>query len=323
MKERTQPPAPLPVPARGSTQQRSVEHAGLIWLDVVDPTVASVTYLRERYNFDPLALEDVLSQVQRPKLDSYAQAEYLFVVLQFPVLDKSQRVAGAAEVDIFIGRDYLITLHDSSLRPLRRLFTAAGSDEHARAQLMGRGPGYLFYRIVDALIKQSFPILDHVDDAIARLEAAIFDAPTPPLRELAAIRRDVIALRHILTPNLEIMRSLETADYPFLRLNQPGYFGDLADGLRTLTAILQEQQETTESMRATLDSLAIQRIREGVQRLLAITLALLPAILIAAIFGMNLALPFSQNPLAALAIAALVLAVAGACVALARRYKWI
>jgi magnesium transporter len=325
MKERsTRPSAAPPAPARATPQQRSVEHAGLIWLDVVEPTVANVTQLRERYAFDPLALEDVLSQIQRPKLDVFPQDEYLFMVLQFPILDKNQRVSGAGEVDLFVGRDYVITLHDGSLRPLRRMFTAAGSDEHARGQLMGRGPGYLLYRIADALIKQSFPILDQADEAIGRAEERAFgDDPRRAVRDLAAIRQDTIALRHILTPNLAVVRALEAGDHAFLRVNQPSYFGDLADGLSTLVDIMDEQQETIAGVHATLDSLAIQGTREGVRLLLAIALALLPTLLIAAIFGMNLALPFGQSPLALpVIVLAMILAAAG-LVALARYRRWI
>ncbi len=133
-----------------------------------------MSQLRERYAFDTLTLEEMLSQNQRPKLDSYTQDGYLFVVLLFPVLDRSQRISGAAELDLFIGRDYIVTLHDWGLRPLRRMFTAAGSDEHARAQLMGRGPGYLLYRIVDALIKQTFPMVEAIDDELARTEEQVF-----------------------------------------------------------------------------------------------------------------------------------------------------
>ncbi len=174
MKERTRTPAASPAQPRASSQPRRVEHAGLTWLDIISPTAAHMSQLRERYSFDTLALEDVLSQTQRPKLDSYTEDGYLFIVLQFPVIDRSQRISGAAELDLFIGRDYIITLHDGGLRPLRRMFTAAGSDEHARAQLMGRGPGYLLYRIADALIKQTFPMVEALDDELARTEEQIF-----------------------------------------------------------------------------------------------------------------------------------------------------
>src|SRR5262245_5831145 len=266
MKERTRPLAAQPASTRATPQQRHIEHAGLTWLDVVEPTVAHVQYLREHYTFDPLALEDVLSHIQRPKLDSFTQGEYIFAVFQFPLADKSQRVAGAGEVDIFVGRDYVITLHDGSLKPLRRMFTAASSDEQARAQLMSRGPGYLLYRLIDALTKQSFSLLDHVDVAIARAEEHTYaDDTRQAIRDLADARQDAVALRHIIAPNLAVAQALEAGDHPFLRLNQASYFGDLADGLTTIVDTLAEQHETIAGVRATLDSLAIQRTRESLR----------------------------------------------------------
>src|SRR5262245_44646035 len=324
MKEQTRAPVAQPAPSRANSQQRHVEHAGLIWIDIIEPTVAHVQYLRERYAFDPLALEDVLSQIQRPKLDSFPQHEYLFIVLQFPILDKDQRVAGAGELDLFVGRDYVITLHDGSLKPLRRVFTAASSDEHARAQLMGRGPGYLLYRLVDALVKQTFPLLDHVDGAITRAEERAYDDDArQAIRDLANVRQDTVALRHIIAPNLAVVRAIEAGDHPFLRLNQASYFGDLADGLATLVDILEEQHETVAGVRATLDSLAIQRVREGLRLLLAVTLALLPMILVAAIFSMNLPLPIAGVPFIFPIALVLMIAAAAGMIAFARYKRWI
>jgi magnesium transporter len=324
MKERTRAPAAQPAPARPNPQQRHVEHAGLTWLDVVEPTVAHVTYLRERYAFDALALEDVLSQIQRPKLDSFAQNEYLFVVLQFPILDKSQRVAGAGEVDLFVGRDFVITLHDGGLKPLRRMFTAVSSDEHARAQLMGRGPGYLLYRLIDALIKQSFPLLDRVDEEVARAEERAYaDDARQAIHDLAAARQDAITLRHVITPNLAVARALEAGDHPFLHLNQASYFGDLADSLATIVDIVEEQQETIAGVRDTLDSLALQRTREGTRRLLIAMLALLPMILVAAIFGTSLPLPIANVRFIFPITLALMIGAAAGVIAFARYKEWI
>jgi magnesium transporter len=324
MKERTRAPAAQPATARASSQQRHVEHAGLTWLDIVEPTVAHVQYLRERYAFDALALEDVLSHIQRPKLDTFAQGEYLFAVFQFPLADKSQHIASVGEVDIFVGRDYVITLHDGTLKPLRRMFTAASSDEQARAQLLGRGPGYLLYRLVDALAKQSFPLLDHLDAAIARVEEHTYaDNPHQAIRDLADARQDAVALRHIITPNLAVAQALEAGNHPFLRLNQAGYFGDLADALTTILDTLAEQHESIAGVRATLDSLAIQRTRESLRLLLAVALALLPMILVAAIFGMGLPPPLANIPfIFAIAIVLMIGAAAGV-IAFARSRRWI
>jgi magnesium transporter len=323
MKERSRVPAAPPMPPRTNLPQRQVEHGGLTWLDIVGPTSAQIAQLRERYAFDALALEDVLSQIQRPKLDSYAQDGYLFVVLQLPTLDRNQHAAGAAEVDLFIGHDYVITLHDGGLRPLRRLFTAAGSDEHARAQLMGRGPGYLLYRIADALIKQAFPMAEPIDDDLARAEELVFGSDQrQAVRTLVDIQRDVVAFRHILEPNLAVARALEAGDYPFLRL-PAGYFRDLADNLGTLLDILGEQRETAAGLQAALDSLTAQRAHEATRLLTTLALVLLPMILIATIFGMNLALPFERSPLAFPSAVLAMLAVSVGVVAFARYRRWI
>jgi magnesium transporter len=324
MNERTRPPAPTPAPPRASPQQRHVEYAGLTWIDMIEPTVAHVAFLRERYSFDQLALEDVLSQIQRPKLDSYTQDNYLFLVLQFPILDTNNRVAGASEVDMFVGRDYMITLHDGSLKPLRRLFTAAGSDEHARAQLMARGPGYLLYRIVDALVKQCFPLLDRIDDQLARIEGRVFESDAQAtVQELALVRRDSVALRHILNPNLAVLHELAAGEHPFLRLNQSAYFGDIADSLATLWNILAEQHEIIEGLSATLDSLAAQRANQGMRMLIVIAVVLLPMILITGIYGMNISLPFAQHPFAFPIILLVMLGVPAGLAAYLRYKQWI
>jgi magnesium transporter len=244
-------------------------------------------------------------------------------VLQFPLLDKNQRVAGTGEVDIFVGPDYMVTLHDGSLKPLRRMFTAASSDEHARGQLMSRGSGYLLYRLADALIKQSFPLLDYLDLAISRAEERVYDDARQAIQDLAAARQDTVALRHIIAPNLAVARALEAGDHPFLRLNQASYFGDLADGLTTLADIVEEQYATLEGVRATLDSLALQGVREGGRRLLLAALVLLPMILVAAIFGMSLPLPIAGLPLVVPLVLLLMIGAAIAAIALARYKRWV
>lgn len=324
MNARTRAPAPTQALARANSQQRQVAHSGLTWIDMLQPSLAQVTYLRERFKFDPLTLEDVLSKIQRPKLDVYAEDEYLFIVLHFPVFDRTNRVATSSEVDLFVGRDYVITLHDGALKPLRRMFAAAGTDEHARAQLMGRGPGYLLYRIVDALVKHCFPMLYRIDDHLAEIEARIFGRNVrETVQQLSFVRRDIIALRRILRPNLPVIRALEGHERDFLRLDEEVYFGDIADGLDKLWDMLEEQKEIIEGLNATLDSLTSHRINEVMKILTVISVVLLPMTLVASIYGMNIRLPFEQHPYAFAIVVFLMLGAAGGMVAYFRYKNWI
>src|SRR4030042_3804728 len=82
---------------------------GLTWVNIERPTPKETEYLAQNYLFHSLDLDDCLSRTQRPKIDEYE--DYLFIVLHFPLFSKNQRVTVPAQVSIFIGKDYLVTLH--------------------------------------------------------------------------------------------------------------------------------------------------------------------------------------------------------------------
>src|SRR3982750_2867393 len=84
--------------------------AGLTWIHLDAPTLTQAQELAERFGWHPLDVEDVMSKRQRPKVDDYADEGYLFGVLHFPVYDRSIQRLNAAELDVFVGPDYLVTL---------------------------------------------------------------------------------------------------------------------------------------------------------------------------------------------------------------------
>src|SRR3954469_14497509 len=124
-----------------------IEHAGLRWINIERPGPLDRAWLEEHFEFHPLDYEDVSSRNQRPKIDEYP--DYLFIVLHFPVFDKSLGRLNAAELDIFIGPDFLITLPNSPLPPVEYLFERCRSSEEVREAMLSKGSGYLLYRIVD------------------------------------------------------------------------------------------------------------------------------------------------------------------------------
>ena len=93
----------------------AVTYQRMTWVNIVNPVPEDVAYLRKHYAFHPLDLEDVLSQIERPKIDEYD--DYLFIVMHFPVFDDMRQVTRSSEVDFFIGAGFLITIHDGRLKP--------------------------------------------------------------------------------------------------------------------------------------------------------------------------------------------------------------
>src|ERR671921_701708 len=123
-----------------------VERDGLRWINIERPGPVDQAWLEEHFEFHPLDYEDVRSRNQRPKIDEYD--DYLFIVLHFPVFDSQVGRLNAAEVDIFVGPDYLITLPNTALPPVEYLFKRLRANDDMREQVMAQGAGYLLYRIV-------------------------------------------------------------------------------------------------------------------------------------------------------------------------------
>ncbi|GAI51608.1 unnamed protein product, partial [marine sediment metagenome] len=78
--------------------------------------------------------------------------DYLFLVLHFPVFNKEARVTTTSQLSVFIGGNYLITLHKGELKPLVKLFRECQIDEESQQENFSQGSGYLLYRIIDRLV---------------------------------------------------------------------------------------------------------------------------------------------------------------------------
>src|SRR5919202_1278608 len=125
----------------------AADGTGLRWINIEQPRSVDRAWLEEHFDFHALDYEDVFSRNQRPKVDEYD--DYLFIVLQFPRFDKHVGRLNAAELDLFVGRDYVITLPNEELPPVEYLFKRCQTNEELRDQYFSQGAGYLLYKIVD------------------------------------------------------------------------------------------------------------------------------------------------------------------------------
>jgi len=274
---------------------RSITERKLTWLYVEKPTTIEVELLGQRFHFHPLDLDDVISRIQRPKIDVYE--DYLFLVLHFPIFDKENRITRSSEVDIFIGENYVVTVDCSGdLKPLTRFFQDCEDDKRSRERYLWRSSGFLLYHILDKLVGSCFPILDKVTRNIDDIEDIILTRPIPrTVREISLIRRDLISFRRVIHPQIAVIETLEKGEYPFLKEEEEIYFGDIADHIRKIWGGLEDCKEVIDGLADTSNWLTSHRIQE-IMRILTIIMGLLaPPTLIASIYGMNIALPGGVN----------------------------
>ncbi len=272
----------------------SLTWGNLTWVNIERPTERETQYLAQNYPFHPLDLDDCLSRIQRPKIDEYK--DYLFLVFHFPVFNKEARVTTPSQVSVFIGENYLITLHNGELKPLSKLFRECQIDEESRGENFSLGSGYLLYRIIDRLVDYCLPILNRISGNIERVEDNIFsNGVRSAVREISVLRRDIISFRRIIWPMRAVIGSLEPKVRRFTKKEMDVYFGDMTDHVDKIWDGLDEYKEVIEGLNATHDSLATNRTNEVVRTLTVIATVLLPITVVASIYGMNIPLPFQDS----------------------------
>ena len=269
---------------------QSITEGRLTWFYIEKPTSNEVEFLAQRFNFHPLDLDDILSRIQRPKIDEYE--DYLFTVLHFPVFDKQNHMTRPSEVDIFIGENYVVTVHCSGdLKPLAKFFHECEIHKESRETYLGRSSGFLLYHILDRLVTYCFPILNKITQNIDDIEDIILTKPIPEtVRQISLIRRDLISFRRVIHPQIAVIETLEKEEYPFFKEEQEIYFGDIADHIRKIWDGLEDCKEVIDGLAETSNWLTSHRIQE-IMRILTIIMGVMaPPTLIASIWGMNVPL---------------------------------
>src|SRR6478609_7793559 len=219
-----------------------VEAPGLRWINILRPRAADQAWLEERYEFHPLDYEDVLSRNQRPKVDEYD--DYLFVVLHFPRYDKTVGRLNAAELDLFVGPDYLITLPNEPLQPVEYLFERCRTNEELREELFSKGPGYLLYKIVDDCVDASFPMLRKMGNKLERLEDDIFEGEhsSEIVRDISNVKQEIINFRRVVRPQRAALKDLE-ATKRYIPDDLEIYFDDINDASERIWDTLENYKE--------------------------------------------------------------------------------
>ena len=261
----------------------------LTWINIERPTRKEMDDLAQSYPFHPLDLDDCLSKVQLPKIDEYES--YLFIILHFPVFDHLTRVTRPSQAAIFLGKDFVVTVHSGDLKPLTSLPNNCQQDTKTCETYMGKDSGYLMYRIVDALVDYCFPMVNKTLANLDEIEDKVFDDKVSASHDVAMLRRDIASQRRIIGPIRGVVGDLERRAQRFTQEDLKVYFGDISDHLARLWSNLDECQESIDIYKDT-DFLLSQERTNRILSLLTIVFTIsIPATVIGAFYGMNVQVP--------------------------------
>ncbi len=275
-----------------------IKTSNFTWIDIIEPGNSETDFLKKEYNFHPLDLRDshIEKKAQRPQLAN--RDSYSFLVFLFPIYDREWRKITPAEVDFFIKDDLIITLHDNRLIGLKELQSQCAQYEYYRDLNMGAHPAFFFYNILDKLLQNCFPMLDHIATDNQRIEDNIFkNREKEMVKEILIIKRNIVNFRFIMQSHRTIIKKFTELDSPYLKMKiYRMYYEKLLVQTKDIWEVLEGHKQTIDALQETNESAISFRINDVMKTLTIISVIFLPLTLVSSIFGMNVKyIPFMNQ----------------------------
>jgi len=194
-----------------------------LWVDLVKPGEEEFRILSDLFRFHPLSVEDARSALQFPKIEAYPG--YLYLVLHGIDLKKGQTVFATRDVDFFLGRNYLVTVHDGESRSIARMRDVC--DRHERVLL--EGPVGVLHRIFDSMVDNYRPAIEELEDRIGKLEEIAFTGEQHMVRKILKLKRDLSTLRRVLIPQRDAIGRLARREFAQISDEMAYRFRDVYD----------------------------------------------------------------------------------------------
>ena len=266
------------------SELREVE-GNIIWADVSDPTSADFEELAEEFGFHHLSIEDCQNAHQRPKVEEYTG--YYFIVLYEAELAGPNDRLELRELNIFLGKNYLVTVHS---RPIRAIATASRL-WHEWTDRADQGAGLLSYLLIDAIVDDYLPLLDLISERMDDLEDSIFgEFRAEAIREIFSIKKKLLYLRRSITPLRDVFNMLLRREQPIFPRETHVYFQDVFDHLIRVADTIDTLRDMLSSTMDAYLSVSGNRMNQVMKRLTSISTILMSVTLIAGIYGMNFVL---------------------------------
>lgn len=285
--------------------------------------VELVRAFARKYQLHPLALEDVLHTVQRPKVEDYPgsgdQPGRLFVVARMLELEDGH--LHGEQVSLFLGRSTLVTFQESPgglFDPIRQRIQTPGS------RLRENDASFLLYALVDAIVDNYFPLLERYSDRLEDVEEEILThADRETLQEVHAIKRELFLLRRAAWPMRELIAQLQRDKHEGLSETAQTYLRDVYDHCVQIIDLVETYREITGALTETYISTVSNRTNEIMKVLTVMGTIFIPLTFLSGVYGMNVWIPETHWAGMYFVFWGVCLAMAGSMLLWFRRRGWL
>lgn len=307
----------------------TVTHNGLSFINLNKPTDNDIRFLNKNFGFSMLNLEDYLYKTQIPKMETYK--DYSLLVMDVPYIQQSvkskkekatsnpffipnaisnrislpsfpkaarKKRISVGEVDFFVGKDYVVVLHDDSTPQIDELFEMCKITSKHREELMGKGSVYLLYRIIDILVDSSFSYIEDITTTIDSIDRQIEDSRSASvIEDISMTRRNIVVFETMIKPALPIFADLEKGKYKELNGEMMPYWSNILDHLQKIWERLEDNKELIQGISSSHESILSNRSNELVKFFTVLTAMSFPFVIVNNLYSMNVrGLPYADSP---------------------------
>lgn len=264
------------------------------WIDLQNPDRNEIEKLSEQYNFNALNIEDCMTRFELPKLDSYD--DHFFVILHFPPLSQKMGNSRNSQLSIFVGKDFIVTIHQGDLKPLVELVETCKTnlDQQRKERILEKSSGELLHEIIDMLVDDLLHTSRKIIANLDEIEDRVFDETKPVARSIALLRREINRLRRIVNSLKKFVLEIAKNVKKFSEREDEElalYFDDIIDHIDKVIETLEESRETMEIYKDTDFVLSTEKTNKVLGLLTIIFTLAIPSTVIGTFYGMNINLP--------------------------------
>jgi magnesium transporter len=257
-----------------------------LWVDLSDPTKEEGKILSGVFHFHELSIEDAMSEIHHPKVESYGA--YIYVILHGIDFKAREHAFRTKDVDFFLGPNYLVTVHPGLSRSIGKMAEICGKN----SRMLGEGTDALMHRIVDSMVDNYRPEVDKLQDRLDKLEGEVFGSSNRNLaKRILDFKRDVSSLRRVVQPQRDVVNRLGRREFPLISEPVSYRFRDVYDHIVRLNEEAMFLQDRIASLLDAHLSTVSNQLNGVMKVLTIITTTFMPLTFITGLYGMNVDLP--------------------------------
>ncbi|HSX43565.1 MAG TPA: magnesium transporter CorA family protein [Candidatus Saccharimonadales bacterium] len=268
---------------------RSQKHNGITWFDVQSPDAATFTQLEQQFHLHPLFLKESIAKIQHTQVER--ESDYLFLVLHFPVLQSRATKLAVGQVGVFLGKDYVLTVHSNMGSFTQSLYAESGYSQEQAEKYFGQGSAYLLYSIIHRMLEDMGRMTEVIEDELDEIEGLVFENSSSDAQRIGRIRQKIVKLRRLIGPKRTVLQDLASQINSFAGTDVSRYYESNVKLVNKLWEGIEEAKETVEIYKDADFTTSTERTNKILAVLTLVFTFTIPMTVIASLYGMNVHLP--------------------------------